>query len=82
MGIWRMVLMPLMLVLLMIFRPRGIMGLREFSLVRARPRPLGSQLWRKKREEARCPFLRSAHVTHYFGGLCAVSDFNLDPRGR
>jgi len=30
-GIWRMVIMPLMLVLLMIFRPRGIMGLREFS---------------------------------------------------
>jgi len=28
-GIWRMVLMPLMLVLLMIYRPRGIMGLRE-----------------------------------------------------
>jgi len=31
-GVWRMVLMPLMLVLLMIFRPRGIMGLREVSL--------------------------------------------------
>jgi len=30
--VWRMVLMPLMLVLLMIFRPRGIMGLREVSL--------------------------------------------------
>lgn len=30
MGIWRMVLMPLLLVFLMIFRPRGIMGLREF----------------------------------------------------
>ena len=29
-GMWRMVLMPLMLVLLMIFRPRGIMGMREF----------------------------------------------------
>ncbi len=28
-GIWRMVLMPLVLVLLMIYRPRGIMGLRE-----------------------------------------------------
>jgi branched-chain amino acid transport system permease protein len=28
--VWRMVLMPLVLVLLMIFRPRGIMGLREF----------------------------------------------------
>ncbi len=29
--IWRMVLMPLVLVLLMLFRPRGIMGLRELS---------------------------------------------------
>lgn len=29
MGVWRMVLMPLMLVLLMLFRPRGILGLRE-----------------------------------------------------
>ncbi len=28
--VWRMVLMPLMLVLLMIYRPRGIMGLREY----------------------------------------------------
>jgi branched-chain amino acid transport system permease protein len=31
-GIWRMVLMPLMLVLLMIYRPRGIMGLREAKM--------------------------------------------------
>jgi len=30
-GVWRMVFMPLVLVLLMIFRPRGIMGLREFG---------------------------------------------------
>jgi len=30
-GIWRMVIMPLVLVLLMLFRPRGIMGLREFA---------------------------------------------------
>ena len=29
MGIWRMVFMPLVLVLLMIYRPQGIMGLRE-----------------------------------------------------
>ncbi len=28
-GTWRMVILPLILVLLMIFRPRGIMGLRE-----------------------------------------------------
>ena len=30
-GTWRMVILPLILVLLMIFRPRGIMGMREFS---------------------------------------------------
>ncbi len=29
-GTWRMVILPLILVLLMIFRPRGIMGMREF----------------------------------------------------
>jgi len=29
-GMWRMVLMPLVLVMLMLFRPRGILGLREF----------------------------------------------------
>jgi branched-chain amino acid transport system permease protein len=28
-GIWRMAVMPLLLILLMIFRPRGIMGFRE-----------------------------------------------------
>ena len=28
-GLWRMVILPLLLVLLMLFRPRGIMGLRE-----------------------------------------------------
>jgi branched-chain amino acid transport system permease protein len=30
-GVWRMVTMPLLLVLLMIFRPRGIMGYQEWS---------------------------------------------------
>lgn len=29
-GVWRMVVMPLLLVLLMLFRPRGIMGFKEF----------------------------------------------------
>lgn len=29
---WRMILMPVLLILLMIFRPRGIMGFREWSL--------------------------------------------------
>ncbi|MBM3857500.1 MAG: branched-chain amino acid ABC transporter permease [Verrucomicrobia bacterium] len=30
-GVWRMVVMPLLLVLLMIFRPRGMMGFKEFQ---------------------------------------------------
>jgi branched-chain amino acid transport system permease protein len=30
-GVWRMVVMPLLLVLLMIFRPQGIMGFGEWS---------------------------------------------------
>jgi len=30
-GTWRMVILPLILVLLMLFRPRGIMGLRELA---------------------------------------------------
>ncbi len=30
-GVWRMVIMPLLLVLLIIFRPRGIMGFHEWA---------------------------------------------------
>jgi branched-chain amino acid transport system permease protein len=30
-GTWRMVILPLLLVLLMLFRPRGILGLRELT---------------------------------------------------
>ena len=49
-GVWRMVLMPLMLVLLMIFRPHGIMGMREARFFK----PLGDlaiekQLRRKRK---------------------------------
>lgn len=32
-GVWRMVLMPLALVLIMIYRPQGIMGLKELTLL-------------------------------------------------
>lgn len=40
-GTWRMVILPLLLVLLMLFRPRGIMGQREFPwfLPPGLPRP-------------------------------------------
>lgn len=33
-GVWRMIIMPLLLVLLMLFRPNGIMGMREFAWLR------------------------------------------------
>jgi branched-chain amino acid transport system permease protein len=52
MGIWRMVLMPLVLVFLMIYRPRGIMGLKEFSWFVPGRDLIAARLWRKKREEA------------------------------
>lgn len=38
-GVWRMVIMPLLLVLLMIFRPRGIMGLKEWSWLQSKDNP-------------------------------------------
>lgn len=42
MGVWRMVLMPLLLVILMVVRPTGIMGLREFSFVLPRSERKGT----------------------------------------
>ena len=48
-GIWRMVLMPLMLVMLMLFRPKGIMGLREFRWFVPRRDRLASRTWLEKR---------------------------------
>ncbi|MFZ4115296.1 MAG: branched-chain amino acid ABC transporter permease [Chthoniobacterales bacterium] len=41
-GVWRMVIMPLLLVLLMIFRPRGIMGLQEWPWLRPSSQKHGS----------------------------------------
>ncbi|MCX5795807.1 MAG: branched-chain amino acid ABC transporter ATP-binding protein/permease [Elusimicrobia bacterium] len=79
---WRMVLMPLLLVLLMIFRPRGIMGLREFPWFRRRPEPRGGA-GRPARAEAaaspraQAPLLEVSGLTHRFGGLTAVSGFGL-----
>ena len=50
-GVWRMVLMPLMLVLLMIYRPSGIMGLREARLFIPLRDLLTERLWRSKKKE-------------------------------
>nr|BAL54012.1 branched-chain amino acid transport system permease protein [uncultured Chloroflexota bacterium] len=48
---WRLVVAPLMLILLMLFRPRGIMGLREFRFLL--PRAERSEAIRAAREAAR-----------------------------
>lgn len=49
-GVWRMVLMPLVLVLLMIFRPRGIMGMREFRWFVPYYDLFATKLWRNKKK--------------------------------
>jgi branched-chain amino acid transport system permease protein len=51
-GIWRMVFMPLMLVLLMIYRPRGIMGMREARLFVPLRDLFASKFWRQKKKES------------------------------
>ena len=51
MGVWRMVFMPLMLVLLMIYRPHGIMGLKEAHLFTPLRDLMTEKLWRRKKEE-------------------------------
>jgi branched-chain amino acid transport system permease protein len=48
-GVWRMVFMPLVLVLLMIYRPRGIMGLREFRWFVPGYDLVATKLWRQQR---------------------------------
>jgi branched-chain amino acid transport system permease protein len=49
MGVWRMVLMPLVLVVLMLYRPKGIMGLKEFSWFVPLREIIASKLWKEKR---------------------------------
>ncbi|MBF0487917.1 MAG: branched-chain amino acid ABC transporter ATP-binding protein/permease [Nitrospirae bacterium] len=83
-GMWRMVIMPLLLVLLMIYRPKGIFGFTEFRWFK----PIAA----KKGDGAIVPYMAASEprrptpgdelltingLTHYFGGLCALSDFNL-----
>ncbi len=115
--VWRWVVGPLLLVLLMIFRPRGMMGLREVKfLVPPEERPEGiraalARVMPARASEDHTPAARppaagvspagapggpasapSIHVpaaggqpllavrglTHYFDGLRAVWDFNLE----
>ena len=82
-AMWRMVLMPLLLVLLMIFRPRGIMGLREFPWFRRRSQlrgggqPSGVAAQPQPQPRPQVPLLDVSGLSHRFGGLAAVSGFSL-----
>lgn len=48
-AVWRMVLMPLALVLMMLYRPRGIMGLRESPWFVPRKDLFAARAWRRAR---------------------------------
>lgn len=88
---WRMVIYSLALILMMIFRPSGLLGTKEFSLI---------AVWNKagaflKKTFARkdtsprlpfmphydvwedCPVLETHHVSIKFGGLVAGDDISL-----
>jgi branched-chain amino acid transport system permease protein len=54
-GYYRFVLMPLMLIFLMLYRPRGIMGLREFRWFIPGYELFATKLWREKREASNAP---------------------------
>jgi branched-chain amino acid transport system permease protein len=49
-GYFRFVLMPLLLIFLMLYRPRGIMGLREFRWFIPGYELFASKIWRRERE--------------------------------
>ncbi|MCG6551955.1 MAG: branched-chain amino acid ABC transporter ATP-binding protein/permease [Candidatus Magnetominusculus sp. LBB02] len=80
-GQWRMVIMPLMLVILMIFRPKGIFGYTEFSWFKpatAKKREGAAIMSHQPLRQVETGGLLAIDgLTHYFGGLCALSDFNL-----
>ncbi len=65
-----MVIYPLVLILVMIFRTEGIMGLKEFGFILM---PTASE----KGGECIMALLEIQHLTQFFGGLRAVSDFNI-----
>lgn len=54
-GYYRMILMPLLLIFLMLYRPRGIMGLREFRWFIPGYEFVAQKLWRQKKEAGDAP---------------------------
>jgi len=59
---WRMVIYPLILILTMIFRTEGIMGLKEFSFILIPPA-------QEEGGKYIMALLTISHLTQFFGGL-------------
>ena len=77
---YRMVLFSLLLIVLMIVRPQGILGHREFVDVPDQAAPLDRRRRPARRGTARdrrCPSSSSSRVTMRFGGLVAVNELEL-----
>ena len=89
-GIWRWVVGPLMLVVLMIFRPQGLMGFKEARLFKPElPQPGGGSPTPRPRRQPPARggaidrrscnhFLTITDLSHSFGGLKALTHFSLE----
>ena len=69
------VVVPLILFLLMMFRTEGLLGQRELTDVFPRLKRIFGD------KEGSVPLFEIRGLTHFFGGLKAVSDFNLAFQG-
>ena len=89
---WRMVIYSLTLVLMMIFRPSGLMGTKEFSLI-ATVEKLEAKwhsVFKRKEHKPKLPFrphydvwenqpvLETKNLGIQFGGLVAAEDININ----
>lgn len=78
---WRMVVYALLLILIMLYRPKGLMGASEFGLSSLglgddEPDP-GRGSKRRPKEAELPPIIETRAVSASFGGLKAVSDLNM-----
>jgi branched-chain amino acid transport system permease protein len=78
---YRMIVWALTLILLMIFRPQGLLGVREIWDARPVAQPASG---RRSPQGGRrvSTILKVNNVSKTFGGLKAVSDFNARAQGR
>ena len=86
---WRFVLYPITLLLLMLIRPQGLLGSREWGFLKPErivrrlkgggpgtaARKGAGLTWRTRTQTG--PLLDIHEITKFFGGLCAVKSFSL-----